>query len=146
MSFSEEEKQLLKTAAKNFEKAKKAWEPDKLAVFEQLMQLPAYLEWVKDNIIINREISHVNKEIMITVIYKGEYEKNKTSLQRLQEIKELVCRSGAAAGTASNLDYWNETTVQELISKILEIIDFDETRCVPLEEIITEEDPDEETN
>ena len=120
--FSPAEMKEIKRAAAELEKQREAWGKDKLEVFEQLLKIKAFTEWAKDNLVINRHVDHLNREVQITVIYKGEYEGNKTSLQRLEEIKELCA---VYAGT-------------ELADKITGIIDFDETK-----EVVEEEKKDE---
>jgi hypothetical protein len=147
MSFSPEEKIKIREAAAAFEKQKEAWSKDKIEVFEQLLTLKAFTEWAKDNIIVNRDVDHINREVRILVIYKGEYGENKTSLQRLEEIRALVCAQGAAGDVKQNHSF-DKLTMKEMISKILEIIDFDVTRATPLEDIVTEEEeePNEKTN
>ena len=120
MSFTPEQLEQIKKAAAQLEEQKKVWNQDKLEVFEQLIKLKPFAEWAADNIIVNKEVSHVNREILITVIYKGEYGGNRTSLERLTEIRELIV-SG-------------ETDLLDLPHKILEIIDFDVTKEEPEEE------------
>jgi len=140
--FSPEELAKIRAAAKNFEDQKAAWGVDKLEVFEQLLRLPAFTEWAKDNIIVNRDVDHIQKEVRIMVIYKGEYEGNKTSLQKLAQIKELVCGVGADEDIA----FTKKMTKGDLAVRIMEIIDFDPTQSVPLEDIITEGEEDDEGN
>jgi hypothetical protein len=130
MSFSPEELAKIKEVAKKYEKEKESWGKDKLEVFEQLLKLKPFTEWAKDNININRHVDHINRIIEITVIYKGEYEGTKTSLQRLEEIRELVVEVGQDD---------ESVTKEELIEKILEITDYDETQHVMEEENGSEE-------
>jgi hypothetical protein len=131
MSFTPEELDNIKKVAKKYEKEKEAWGKDKLEVFEQLLKIKAFTEWAKDNININRYVDHLREIVEITVIYKGEYKGTKTSLQRLEEIRELVCEAGQEAG--------QDVTKEELIDKILEITDYDETQHVMEEENGSEE-------
>jgi hypothetical protein len=119
-SFSQSEKQQIKEMAAALDKQKAVFDADKLEVFEQLLKLQPFLEWSKDNIVINREVDYLNKQILITVIYKGEYEGNKTSLERLQEVEKL-------------LEDKNDTK-DVRISKALKVIRFDETQVAPEEE------------
>lgn len=128
MSFSPEEKEKIKAAAAAFEKQKEAWQKDKIEVFEQLLRLKPFTEWAKDNIIINRNVDHLNRIVEITVIYKGDYEGTKTSLQRLEEIREFVCSAGEEGSKVAK---------EELIEKILEITDYDETEHVEEENAST---------
>jgi len=141
--FSPDQLRKIKEAAEAFEHSKEVWKKDKIEVFEQLLKLKAFTEWAGDNIIVNRDVNHLSREILITVIYKGEYGGNKTSLQRLEEIKELICTDGAIEDTKLQ-----GMTKEELAAKIFEVIDFDVTRATPLEDIITEKEgePGEETN
>lgn len=88
--FSPTELRQIKAAAAKMEEQKAAWGEDKLVVFEELLRLPSFIQWAKDNIIINREVSHINKEILITVIYKGGHPDNKTSLEKLAEIDAVI--------------------------------------------------------
>lgn len=112
--FSPKEIRDIKEAAAKLEKMRKEWGKDKLEVFEQLLQLPAFIEWSKDNIIINREVNHLQREILITVIYKGGYKNNKTSLQRLQEIDQII----------GDLDDMDPADGYNKLCKIKDVIDY----------------------
>jgi hypothetical protein len=117
--FTPSEISQIKQAAKKLEEQREAWSKDKLVVFEELLKLPAFIEWAKDNLVINREVSHVNREVMITVIYKGEYEGNKTSLQKLGEIDAVL--SGPEPS-------------EDRLMKIREILDYEVESQEPGEE------------
>ena len=126
MTFSPEEKAQIKVAAAALDKQKAMFDQDKLEVFEQLTKIKPFLEWMKDNVIINRDVDHINQQILITVIYKGEYGENKTSLERLQEIEELLESK--------------EEPKDVRIKQALEVIRFDETAVAPEEEKLDEKE------
>lgn len=136
MSFSPEELKKIKAAAKKLEEQKAAWGRDKLEVFEQLLKLPAFTEWAKDNIIVNRDVDHLNKQVLITVIYKGDYEHNMTSLQQLEKVKEAI----------TNHQCSEDEDYPALFEKILEIINFDPARYVTKEDMKLEETEEGENN
>jgi hypothetical protein len=119
----------IKEAAKKMEQQKEEWKKDKIEVFEQLLTLPAFIEWSKDNLIINREVNHLQREILISVIYKGDYQGNKTSLQKLAEID-------AIHGLA-------DTDSQRKLDMIKEVLDYAPETQEPEDKEAT---PDADTN
>jgi hypothetical protein len=117
--LSAKQEQDFKKIVEKAEKNAKALAEHHLSIFQELMKLPQFKEWMNENIRIKTEVSHVNKSYEVYVAYIGDHPDNLTNFDKMERIRGV---------------FMSKNSPEAMLEKIKEIAAYDVTTIVPKEE------------